>query len=159
MTQQPQYPQVYPPAPRPASGARVGRIVLLIVVLAVTCFGGIALGAFFAQPEASSTSSADSSASIGEGPASASAGAPKVVEAVPSVEDGVWTVGVDMPAGKYRTTANVDSRCYWQISKTGGDGLGDIVANDLPGGGRPQVTLKAGQDFKTDNCGTWHKVK
>ncbi len=75
----------------------------------------------------------------------------------PTVEDGTWTVGTDLPAGKYRTTANVDPSCYWAILKSGTNG-DQIIANDIPGGGRPTVTLKAGEDFKTQDCGTWLKI-
>jgi len=82
---------------------------------------------------------------------------PSTAPAVPSIEDGTWTVGVDMPAGTYRTTTNVSADCYWKISKTGSNG-DDIIKNDFPGGGRPQVTLKVGQDFQSERCGTWHKV-
>jgi hypothetical protein len=78
---------------------------------------------------------------------------------VPIIEDGVWTVGTDIPAGKYRVTANLgaDDTCYWAITKTGSNGS-DIIANDLPQGGRPQVTLKKGQDFATERCGIWSKI-
>jgi len=82
---------------------------------------------------------------------------PPPAPAVPSIEDGTWTVGVDFPAGAYRTTTNVAADCYWKISKSGSNGA-DIIQNDFPGGGRPQVTLKVGQDFTTNRCGTWHKV-
>ena len=78
--------------------------------------------------------------------------------AIVAIEDGTWTVGLDFPAGTYRVTSNVSAGCYWAITKTGTNGR-DIVANDLPSGGRPQVTLKKGQDFETDGCGTWHKTK
>lgn len=158
MTQQPQYPQVYPAGPpQPARKGKVGRIVLGIVVLAVTCFGGIAVGAFFAQPEATTSAADDAEASsIGEAPSTAKSAAAKAP--APTIDDGVWVVGDDMPAGTYKVTAAVDSLCYWEISKTGGTGVLDIVANDLPGGGKPQVSLKRGQTFKTDNCGTWRKV-
>ena len=74
-----------------------------------------------------------------------------------TIEDGTWTVGVDLKAGKYRVTANVSSDCYWAIYKSGTNGE-NIIANDIPGGGRPTVTLKVGQDFNTSNCGTWKKI-
>jgi len=72
------------------------------------------------------------------------------------ITDGAWTIGVDFPAGKYRTTSPVDPNCYWEIDKSGTNG-GTIINNDIPGGGRPTVTLKAGQDFRTRDCGTWTK--
>lgn len=80
--------------------------------------------------------------------------------AVPTIKDGTWTTGTDFPPGTYRTTAEVSSGCYWEITKTGSNGssIGDIIANDFPGGGRPSVTLAVGQDFKTQRCGTWALV-
>ncbi len=73
-----------------------------------------------------------------------------------SVEDGVYVVGQDMQPGTYRVTAAVANRCYWKIAKTGTNGA-DIIKNDLPAGGFPQVTLTVGQDFSSERCGTWVK--
>lgn len=70
------------------------------------------------------------------------------------MSDGTWTVGKDIAAGTYRATADVGSSCYWGIYETGSNG-GNIIENDLPGGGRPSVALSAGQDFKSSRCGTW----
>ena len=30
--------------------------------------------------------------------------------------------------------------------------------NDIVSGGKPTVTIKKGQDFTTNDCGTWAKV-
>ena len=73
-----------------------------------------------------------------------------------TVGDGTWTVGVDIAAGTYRTTDTVGSTCYWGIYTSGTNG-DDIIANDIPGGGRPTVTLSKGQDFNSTRCGTWTK--
>jgi len=73
-----------------------------------------------------------------------------------SVGDGVYVVGQDMQPGTYRVSAAVTDGCYWAITKSGSNGA-DIVQNDLPKGGFPQVTVKAGQDFKSERCGTWFK--
>jgi len=73
-----------------------------------------------------------------------------------SVQDGVYVVGQDMQPGTYRVTAAVANRCYWKIAKTGTNGA-DIIKNDLPAGGFPQVTLTVGQDFSSERCGTWVK--
>jgi len=75
--------------------------------------------------------------------------------AASQIKDGTWTVGVDIEAGTYRTAEAVTSMCYWAILKTGTNGA-DIIQNDLPKGGFPSVTLKAGQDFD-NSCGTWTK--
>lgn len=70
-----------------------------------------------------------------------------------TVSDGVWTVGVDIKAGRYRAVG-VSSDCYWMISRTGSNG-DDIIENDIPGGGNPQVVLSKGQDFTSQRCGDW----
>lgn len=72
-------------------------------------------------------------------------------------EDGIWKIGEDFPAGTYRVTASVSGMgCYWKKSS---DPEGDeIISNDLPAGGRPQVSLKKGQWFTTERCGVWEKV-
>ena len=73
-----------------------------------------------------------------------------------TIHEGTWTVGVDIAAGTYRTTEPVGSTCYWGIYRSGTNG-DDIIQNDIPGGGRPSVTLSKGQDFNTTRCGTWQK--
>lgn len=75
---------------------------------------------------------------------------------VPTITNGVWTVARDIPAGTYRSNG-VSGSCYWEITRSGTNGQ-DIIANDLPSGGFPTVTLSAGQDFSTDGCGSWKKV-
>lgn len=77
-------------------------------------------------------------------------------KAANTIHEGTWTVGTDIAAGTYRTTDAVDSDCYWGIYTSGTNG-DDIIANDIPGGGRPTVTLSKGQDFNTTRCGTWQK--
>lgn len=74
-----------------------------------------------------------------------------------TVTDGVWTVGVDVAPGTYRASA-VSSTCYWAILRSGTNG-DDIIANDLPSGGNPQVTIEEGQDFETVRCGEWVKIE
>lgn len=75
--------------------------------------------------------------------------------AATQIKDGMWTVGKDVEPGTYRTAAEVTSTCYWGIYRTGSNGA-DIIQNDIVQGGFPSVTLKAGQDFKSD-CGVWNK--
>ena len=70
--------------------------------------------------------------------------------------DGTRTVGRDIEPGTYIATADVGSSCYWAILTSGSNGS-DIVDNDIPGGGRPSVTISAGQDFKSSRCGSWTK--
>jgi hypothetical protein len=75
----------------------------------------------------------------------------------PTIEDGQWEVGVDVPAGVYKVTEAVDhgGMCYWKITETGHPD--NIVSNDIVNGGKPTVTIQKGQDFTTKDCGTWAK--
>lgn len=77
-------------------------------------------------------------------------------KAANTVSDGTWTVGSDIEPGTYRAAAAVGSTCYWGIYRSGSNG-DDIIENDIPGGGRPVVTLSQGQDFNSTRCGKWEK--
>lgn len=72
-----------------------------------------------------------------------------------TIEDGLWHVGEDVDAGTYRLKNPVSEEdfCYWKKSR---DAEGsDIIDNDFAGSGRLQVTLKKGQWFESDRCGSW----
>ncbi|MCO4251454.1 hypothetical protein [Pseudarthrobacter raffinosi] len=77
-------------------------------------------------------------------------------KAANTIGDGTWSVGTDIEPGTYRAAAAVGSTCYWGIYRSGSNG-GDIIENDIPGGGRPVVTLSPGQDFNSTRCGKWEK--
>lgn len=82
--------------------------------------------------------------------------APKRAAAT-TIDDGLYEVGSDVPAGTYRLAEPVKNSdlCYWRKSKDA-EGV-DIIDNDLAGVGRLQVTLKRGQWFESARCGTWVK--
>jgi hypothetical protein len=70
--------------------------------------------------------------------------------------DGTYEVGVDVVPGKYKTAGSPqgsDSQCYWARVNANGE---DIIDNDL-GNGPKIVTIKAGELFETQRCGTWTK--
>ena len=73
-----------------------------------------------------------------------------------SISQGIWTVGVDIEPGTYRTSAPVTSECYWGIYTSGSNGS-DIIDNDIVEGGFPTVQLGPGQDFENNGCGTFVK--
>ncbi|MFJ6652111.1 hypothetical protein ACIQLJ_04850 [Microbacterium sp. NPDC091313] len=73
-----------------------------------------------------------------------------------SLTGGKYTVGVSMEAGTYRTD-NTNTSCYWAIY-TSGTNYDDIVQNDLGSTGILTVTIREGQDFETNRCGTWLKI-
>lgn len=64
--------------------------------------------------------------------------------------DGTYEVGVDIAAGKWKTTGGAQSNCYWARHDQGGD----IIDNDTPGASAT-VTVKAGELFKVARCGAW----
>ncbi len=80
----------------------------------------------------------------------------ETTKAANTIGDGTWTVGKDIEAGTYRAAADVGSSCYWGIYATGSNGS-NIIENDIPGGGRPTVSVQGGQDFKSSRCGKWEK--
>lgn len=68
--------------------------------------------------------------------------------------DGQYTVGQTVSPGVYRETAGGD--CYYEwSSSTASDA--SIVSNDLPAG-PATVTLRPGDIFTSDRCGTWTKI-
>ena len=73
-----------------------------------------------------------------------------------SIENGIWTVGVDIEPGTYRASEPIVGDCYWAIYTSGTNG-DDIIENDIPTGGFPTVRLSAGQDFENNGCGTFVK--
>ncbi|MCZ2857629.1 hypothetical protein [Blastococcus sp. VKM Ac-2987] len=76
--------------------------------------------------------------------------------AATSIGVGTWTVGVDVEPGTYRTSEPVLGDCYWGIYASGTNGS-DIIENDIVQGGFPTVTLREGQDFENNRCGTFVK--
>ena len=129
--------------------------------LACGFVAGLAAGGDRAEPRDTSATvtthvspTAVAASVVKASPSVSAAAAPALV----TVDDGIWTVGTDIPAGTYRTRDAVSSGCYWMVAKSGTNGE-DILSNDLPSGGHPQVSVKRGQDFKTDGCGTWVKIK
>jgi len=69
------------------------------------------------------------------------------------VPDGNYTVGEDMPAGRYKVVERAGEYCYW--SRTKGD---DIIDNGI-GGGFPSFTTKAGESVEISGCPEFRKVK
>lgn len=71
-----------------------------------------------------------------------------------SFGDGMHVVGINVASGIYRNEG-VESCYYAWMSSTGSDA--DIVDNDLTDG-PATVTLREGENFRSDGCGTWTKV-
>jgi hypothetical protein len=107
-----------------------------------------------AEASASQASLAEQAQAVASREAAVSA-IEKQVEAN-SIGEGTWTVGTDVKAGTYRTSAAISGDSYWSITKSGTNGS-DIIENDIPTGGFPTVVLRPGQDFTNHGCGTFVK--
>lgn len=71
-----------------------------------------------------------------------------------SIDDGVYTVGTDIEPGAYRAREEVETNCFWGITKEGSNGENFIAAGN-PLGGRPSVVVKKGQVLELSSCGTF----
>jgi hypothetical protein len=73
------------------------------------------------------------------------------------IGDGTYEVGVDMAAGRYKTTSDGSiGICYWERSKDDSGDFNSIISNDLfrgPG----SVTVKNGEFAKLSGGCTWTK--
>lgn len=143
---------------------RTAKVILITsgaLVLGVCALGGIGAavsGGVHGQARAS-TPVAPGVQHAAPSTAASPAPPPVTVAAapvVPSVGEGSWTVGEDLPAGIYKVTG-APKECYWAIYTSGQNQSFDALIDNHLGGGNLRVTLKAGQDFETKRCGTWVK--
>jgi hypothetical protein len=139
---------------------RAWPFIVGALVLAFCVVGGIAaLGG--TNPGRSVSTATGPGEIVGEagGKAAASA-APNAKPKAPAgprktiAGDDLVHVGEDVAPGVYRVVEPIDGgQCYWKKSS---DAEGDnIIDNDIPAGGRPQVTLKKGQWFTSKRCPEW----
>lgn len=73
-----------------------------------------------------------------------------------TIDEGQWEVGADVKAGRYKLIDRVSEMCYWAVTPVGKPD--SIIDNGLPTGGRPTVTLRKGQEFTNQGCGTWGRL-
>jgi hypothetical protein len=140
------------PAPVYPKPRRVWPVVLgglVVAVLGLCALGAYALGSLPANDATSVSDPTTHAASPRTAPH------PGVRPAIKG--DDLVHVGEDVSAGTYRTATAVQpgGLCYWQKS-TDAEGA-HITKNDVPTGGRPQVTLVKGEWFKTQGCPDWLK--
>ena len=78
-----------------------------------------------------------------------------------TVTDGMWLVGADLRPGTYRTDAEFSGEyvegafCGWEVDSGWTDWDAEILEVAFAGPGPGEVTLKTGQQFVSDECGTW----
>lgn len=141
-------------------------LVVCLVAATLFCVAGVLTLALrtngpAARPVATSTGPGATvgSSAAGAAKATGKALAPPAKPAAPTIAgDDLVHVGEDVPAGTYRAVRAAGGgtdMCYWSKSR---DAEGsDILDNDLVQGGRPQVTLKKGQWFRSQGCPEWRK--
>jgi hypothetical protein len=77
-----------------------------------------------------------------------------------TMEEGTYEIGVDAKPGRYKTRVPEDSSgCYWEKAKDDSGEFDSLIANgEVNAGGRVSITLKRGQFFLSEDCGTWIRV-
>jgi hypothetical protein len=149
-------PENTEPRGRRSRGPFLFFVAGMLLLCAVSA--GLALSGAFSNGGGAALAPEPSAAGPGSVVGAASAEAAQVTAQGPRKTiggDDLVHVGEDVAPGVYRVVAPVEGEltCYWRKSK---DAEGsDIIDNDLPAGGRPQVTLKSGQWFESRNCPMW----
>jgi len=77
-----------------------------------------------------------------------------------TMDEGTYEIGVDAEPGRYKTRVPQDSSgCYWEKMKDDSGGFNSLIANgEVNPGGRVSITLKRGEFFNSEDCGTWTRV-
>jgi hypothetical protein len=158
-----------PTPPKPKKPKRFGWPILIItavVALGVGIVGGIFVGsgddsATTAGPTATVTATGTAEAESGP-TASKAPTAKKTTRPEPesTMNEGTYEIGVDAKPGRYKTRVPEDSSgCYWEKLKDDSGGFNSLIANgDVNPGGRVSITLKRGEFFNSEDCGTWTRV-
>ena len=169
-TGEPQQPQQSPPPQQPAKKPDKAKIILLSI-------GGVIVGLVFLGSCINLLTSGDSTTAAPAPTVTVTATAtqtttenvtekPKAPEPTKAPEpkpeaatmgEGTYEVGVDAPAGRYKTVG--EDGCYWERTKDDSGSFGSILANNnVNDGARASVTVKKGEFFTSSGCGTWTKV-
>jgi hypothetical protein len=142
---------------------RFGWPIVIVTAVVALSLGGIVGGivggsgdgtATTAEPNATVTvteTADDESASTAPSPKKTTEPEPKS-----TISNGVHEVGVDVKAGQYKTNVPEGALCYWE--RRIGDAISDSTSRYKEGPARLLVTLKKGEVFETEDCGTWTRA-
>ena len=142
---------------------RFGWPTVIVTAVVALSLGGIVGGivggsgdgtATTAEPNATVTvteTADDESASKAPSPKKTTEPEPKS-----TISDGIHEVGVDVKAGQYKTSVPEGAFCYWERSR--GDPISDSTSSYKEGPAHLSVTLKKGESFETEDCGTWTRA-
>jgi hypothetical protein len=167
--QQPPYGPV-PVQQQPQKAKRFGWPTLIITAVVALGLGGIVGGsgdgtATTAEPNATVTATETVTQTAEAEPAPTASEAPTAKnttepESKSTMEEGTYEIGVDAKPGRYKTRVPEDSDgCYWERTKDDSGDLDSIIANDnVNPGARASISVKSGEFFKSNGCGTWTKV-
>jgi len=151
----------------PKKAKRFGWPTVIITAVVALSLGGIVGGsgdgtATTAEPNPTVTVSQTVTGTAEAKPASKAPSPKKTTEPGPerTMEEGTYEIGVDAKPGRYKTRVPEDSSgCYWEKLKDDSGGLNSVIANgEVNAGGRVSITLKHGQFFMSEDCGTWKRV-
>ena len=143
---------------------RFGWPTVIVTAVVALSLGGIVGGivggsgdgtATTAEPNATATVTETADAK----PASKAPSPKKTTKPEPksTISDGTHEVGVDVKAGQYKTNVPGWALCSWDRSRD--DGPDSTITSVLQQGpSRQSVTLKKGEFFETEDCGTWRRV-
>jgi hypothetical protein len=124
------------------------------LVICVLWLVGIGIAGSQATPSRSTIPTVDAVPAAKVNPPAAPA---KPAGPATRIGDGTYEVGVDMAAGRYKTTGDGSiGLCYWERAKDDSGDLGSIISNDLfrgPG----SVTVKNGEFAKLSGGCVWTK--
>lgn len=167
----------WPAPPVPARRRRRWPWIVLAVlaaVVAISAVNGRGTPTSTARPAAPAASAPPASQPAASAPSvvtstppsavppvsSAPAVAPQPVGPDTTMGDGTYEVGVDIAAGRYKTSGPSRSAvfpyCYWERSKDDSGEFGSIISNDNIGG-PGSVTVKKGEFVKLSGGCTWSK--
>ena len=152
----------FPVQQQPKKPKRFGWPTVIITAVAALSLGGIIgnIGdtAPTAEPSATATASEPKSAPSASKAPEAKKTSEPVAES--TMGEGTYQIGVDAKPGRYKTQVPQDSgNCYWARMKDDRGGLDSIIANDnVNAGARVSITVKQGEFFNSNGCGTWTMV-
>lgn len=137
----------------------------ITAVVALSLIGIFVVGSgndIATTPAPTATVTATETAEAASATASKAPAAKKTTEPDPgsTMNEGTYEIGVDAKPGRYKTRVPQDSSgCYWEKMKDDSGRFNSLIANgEVNPGGRVSITLKRGEFFNSEDCGTWTRV-
>jgi hypothetical protein len=157
---------------QPQKAKRVGWPTLIITAVVALGLGGLIGGLIGSSgdrtattEEPNTTVTATETVTAEPEPAPTAAKAPTTKnttkpESKSTMGEGTYEIGVDAKPGRYKTRVPEDSPvCYWEKTKDDTGDFDSLIANaELEPGARASVTVKSGDFFHSEDCGTWTMV-